>query len=85
VEVAPRTYALRAEFDWSKPGNRREYLRARLEPGEPGAAGVVLYPNQGSGVLTSAAWADGLVEIPESRTVRRGETVKFIPFSSLFC
>ena len=85
VDVAPRSYALHAEFDWSKPGNRREYVRARLEPGESGAAGVVLYPNQGSGVLTSAAWADGLVEIPESRTVRRGETVKFIPFSSLFC
>ncbi|MDP2154516.1 MAG: hypothetical protein Q8J61_00835 [Sulfuricella sp.] len=45
--------------------------------------GVQLYPHQGSGVLTSTVWADGLVEVPEGTPIHRGETVKFLPFSGL--
>ncbi|EGH29527.1 molybdopterin biosynthesis protein MoeA, partial [Pseudomonas syringae pv. japonica str. M301072] len=43
---------------WTRPGNRREYLRGRLEQGR-----AVAYRNQSSGVLRSAAWADGLIEV----------------------
>ena len=28
--VAPRSYAMRADFDWIKPDRRNEFLRARL-------------------------------------------------------
>jgi molybdopterin molybdotransferase len=51
--------------------------------GQDGAGEVRLYPNQGSGVLTSAVWADGLVDIEIGQTVIRGEWVRFIPFSEL--
>ncbi len=68
-----------AGFEWPKPGNRREYLRTRLnEKGE-----VVIYPNQGSGVLTSTTWASGLVCINEGETVKRGQYVSFISFNEL--
>ncbi len=68
-----------AGFEWPKPGNRREYLRARLnEKGE-----VVIYPHQGSGVLTSTTWASGLVCINEGETVTRGQPVSFISFNEL--
>ncbi|GAO37526.1 molybdenum cofactor biosynthesis protein MoaA [Sulfuricella sp. T08] len=81
--TAPQTYSLKADFDWLKPDKRREFLRARLHTAENGEVGVQLYPNQGSGVLTSTVWADGLVEVSEGKPIRRGETVKFLPFSGL--
>lgn len=78
AEVTPVQIAVPAGFSWTKPGNRREYLRGRIEQGR-----AVIYPNQSSGVLRSAAWAEGLVEVLEGRTLSEGESVNFIPFSEL--
>jgi molybdopterin molybdotransferase len=47
------------------------------------AGRLELFPNQSSGVLTSCAWADGLVDNPPAQAVARGELVRFIPFSEL--
>ena len=78
AEVAPLGFAVPAAFAWNKPGSRREYLRARLEQGR-----AVLYPNQSSGVLRSASWADGLVEVLEHTALAEGDSLRFIPFSEL--
>ncbi|CAI8963266.1 Molybdopterin molybdenumtransferase [Pseudomonas sp. IT-P294] len=77
-EVEPLKFQVPAGFDWPKAGNRREYLRARLENGR-----AIIYKNQSSGVLRSAAWADGLVEVLEDRTLVAGESVSFIALSEL--
>ena len=77
--TAPRGLTMRADFDWPKPDRRREFLRARINP----AGGLDLFPNQSSGVLTSCAWADGLVDNPPAQAVARGEPVRFLPFSEL--
>jgi len=82
-KVVPRSYLLPAAFEWTKIGNRREFVRARLEPQADGSPGVVIYPNQGSGVLTSAVWGEGLAEIREGTTVARGDRIKFTPFTEL--
>lgn len=76
--VEPLSFQVPAGFSWSRAGTRREYLRARLEGGR-----AVLYYNQSSSILRSAAWADGLVEIPEHRCLEDGDPVRFIPFSEL--
>lgn len=76
--VEPLKFQVPAGFVWPKPGNRREYLRGRLEQGR-----VVIYRNQSSGVLRSAAWAEGLVEVLEGRTVAQGDSVGFIPLSEV--
>lgn len=73
-------YPVAAGFDWPVAGNRREYLRARLQISASGELTAVIFPNQGSGVLTSAAWADGLVDIAIDQTVKSGDKVMFIPF-----
>ena len=39
------------------------------------SGGLDLFPNQSSGVLTSAVWADGLVDNPPGQVIRRGDTV----------
>ena len=70
---------LKAAFDWPKPDRRREFLRAR----RTAEGGLELFPNQSSGVLTSAVWADGLVDNPAGQAIRRGDTVRFLPFSEL--
>lgn len=82
-QVLYRAYPMRAAFDWTKPGNRREFLRGRVVNAKDGGGEVRLYPNQSSGVLTSAVWADGLVDLEIGQTVIRGEWVRFIPFSEL--
>jgi molybdopterin molybdotransferase len=77
--LAPKAYPLRADFDLPKADRRNEFLRARLN----GQGGLELFPNQGSGVLTSAVWADGLIDNPPGQVIRRGDTVRFIPFSEV--
>ncbi|RKS12615.1 molybdopterin molybdochelatase [Pseudomonas sp. WPR_5_2] len=77
-QVEPLKVQVPAGFDWPIAGNRREYLRARLENGR-----AIIYKNQSSGVLRSAAWADGLVEVPEHRTLTAGDSVYFIALSEV--
>lgn len=76
--VEPLGFAVPAGFTWGKPGMRREYLRARLEHGR-----VVPYANQSSGVLRSAAWAEGLAEVMEGSTLVEGDMLRFIPLSEI--
>jgi len=83
MQVAPRSYWVEANFDWLKPDRRREYLRARLEPGMDGMSRAALFPHQGSGVLTSTVWGDGLINCPAGTPIKRGERVRFIPFAEL--
>ncbi len=78
ANVTPLQFSVPAGFDWPKPGTRREYLRARIEDGR-----VRIYKNQSSGVLRSAAWAEGLVEVREGSTPQQGDSVNFIPLSEL--
>ncbi|WP_419709209.1 gephyrin-like molybdotransferase Glp [Pseudomonas sp. NFX224] len=77
-QVEPLKVQVPAGFDWPIAGNRREYLRGRLENGQ-----AIIYKNQSSGVLRSAAWADGLVEVLENRTLVAGGHVYFIPLSEV--
>ncbi len=72
--LQPQGVPLRADFDWSRVDNRREFLRVRRNA--PG--GLDLFSNQGSGVLTSTVWADGLVDNPPQTPIRAGDSVRFI-------
>ncbi len=75
----PQAVSVRANFDWPQPDKRREFLRARFNA----QGGVELFANQSSGVLTSAVWADGLVDNPSGQVVRRGDAVRLLLLSSL--
>jgi molybdopterin molybdotransferase len=77
--LAPRAFTMRADFDWPKADRRNEFLRARIND----AGGLDLFPNQGSGVLTSTVWGDGVIDNPPGHPIARGEIVRFIPFSEL--
>jgi len=77
--LEPPAMAVAAAFDWPRPDRRREFLRVR----RTAQGGVELFPNQSSGVLTSAVWADGLVDNPPGQAIARGDTVRFIPLAEL--
>ncbi len=72
------TFTIAAGFDKPKFGNRREFMRARIENGQ-----AILYPNQSSGALSSLAWAEGLVDIPAETPIKCGDRVQYIPLASL--
>ena len=80
VDVTPRAIQARADFDWPEPDARREFLRVKWNA----RGGLDLYHTQDSAVLTSTAWADGLVDNPAEHAVRAGEMVKFMPYSELY-
>ncbi len=77
--VAPQSLMLRADFDWTRPDKRREFLRARMNS----QGGVELFENQGSAALNSTTWANGLADIPAGTTIARGEKVRFLPYGDL--
>ncbi len=79
TRVAPDSIAACAHFNWLKADKRREFLRVKRNL----AGGLDLFDNQSSGVLTSAVWADGLVDNPAGSAIAYGDTVRFIPFSFL--
>ncbi|MCX8017612.1 MAG: molybdopterin molybdotransferase MoeA [Rhodocyclaceae bacterium] len=75
----PRARSVIAASAWPKPDRRREFLRARLD-----AAGCAeLYPNQGSGVLSSCVWAEGFIDNPPGQSFSPGDAVSFIPLADL--
>ena len=78
-EVTPKSFAMRADFSWPKADRRNEFLRARINAD----GGLDLFANQGSAVLTSTVWGDGLVDVPPGQTVAPGDQVRFIPFNEL--
>ncbi|MGI9393159.1 MAG: molybdopterin-binding protein [Boseongicola sp.] len=75
----PQGFMVPAAFEKSKKPGRREYLRARIN-----AEGAVeVFVSEGSGRISGIAWADGLVELGDgAQTIREGDPVLYIPYSS---
>ena len=76
---AEATYWMRADFDWPRADKRNEFLRVKVNT----EGGLDLFPNQSSGVLTSASWGDGLVDNPPQQTIKKGDMVRYLPFAQL--
>lgn len=83
LDVLPKSVSVPAAFDWPVAGKRQEYLRARVVVDETGQSAVEIFPHQGSGVLTSTSWADGLVMVPIGATVKKGDSVAYMPYSEM--
>ena len=83
LDVLPKSLSVPAAFDWPVAGKRQEYLRARIVMDDNAQSAVEIFSHQGSGVLTSTSWADGLVMIPVGATVKKGDSVAYTPFTEL--
>ncbi len=78
-DIAPKAFAMRADFAWSKADRRNEFLRAKINAN----GGLDLFPNQSSAVLTSTVWGDGLIDNPPGQMIAAGDMVRFMPFAEL--
>lgn len=76
-DLQPHPVRLRADFDWPRPDKRREFLRARRNAD----GGLDLFPNQSSGVLTSAVWGDGVIDNPSGKAIAKGDMVDYLLFA----
>ena len=79
TQLVPQAMALPAHFNWPRADQRREFLRVRRNA----VGGLDLFANQSSGVLTSAAWGDGVVDNPAGQTIAHGDMVRFISLAEL--
>ncbi|MBW4935462.1 molybdopterin molybdotransferase MoeA [Marinobacter sp. F4206] len=82
VRTEPAGEPLPAAFRIDSGSIRREFVRARRETRD-GQACIAAYPNQSSGVLSSACWADGLAVVPENTSVEPGDVLTFYSFNEL--
>lgn len=74
TEIEPARQRRTINFSW-QTGDRREFVRVRQN-----AHGQLnLHPNQDSGALSSAAWADGLADIPAHSQLTTGDSVDYWP------
>ena len=83
-ETKPPMYQVRANFDHQKKLGRREWLRAKLVRNDNGVLGAIKYHTDGAGILSSMAFADGLIELPEDQgPFDQGTMVDFLPFNEV--
>ena len=85
AQTGLQAFPVRAGFARATPDSRREFVRARLTVQDDGAVWAHAHARQGSGVLSSTVWADGLVDIAAGRVVAEGDSVPFLPFGGLGC
>ncbi len=76
--LVPRSVPVAAGFTRKRPNEREEYVRVSLE-GER----LMAYRHQGSGVLSSAAWGDGLARVPAGALVREGDALAYTGYADL--
>ncbi|MBT3169826.1 MAG: molybdopterin molybdotransferase MoeA [Rhodospirillaceae bacterium] len=84
ADIEPRSFQVQADFEYKKKTGRREWLRARLHTLDDGSVKAEKYRHDGAGILSSAVFADGLIELGEDvSAVTPGMTVDFLPFNEL--
>ena len=82
-QVQPRFMPVQSGFALPRVGLRREFARARISGDGTALPVASLHHKQGSDVLSSTTWADGLVEIPEGVTVAEGDVLRYLDFEQL--
>ena len=78
-----RPKPMTAAFEWPKPDRRREFIRVRQQTDPDGQTSLLRWPNQGSGVMSSVAWADGLVDIAPGQVIEVGQLVPYLSLNEL--
>ena len=73
---------VKTNFDCKRAKPRREYARVRIDHSTETPL-ANLFPKQGSDVMSSVVWADGIIEIPENTTFETGTILSYYSMSEL--
>jgi molybdopterin molybdotransferase len=80
-QVFPRVAQVTLRTSTPRKDSREEFLRVRHSVATGGTSELNPYMHQGSGVVSSLPWADGLARIPADVAVFDGEKVDFYDFA----
>ena len=81
----PKSFTETVNFSMKKKTERLEWLRVTLDKNNLNTLFVNKYPKQGSGMISSIAFSDGIIEIPENVSqINRGDKFDFFTFDQLF-
>ena len=68
-----------------KKNHRLEWIRVNIYKKTINSIVVNKYPKQGSGMISSIAFSDGIIEIPENISqINKGDKFNFYLFNDLF-
>ena len=73
---------VKTNFDCKRAKPRREYARVRIDHSTETPL-ANLFPKQGSDVMSSVVWADGIIEIPENTTFEAGTILNYYSMDEL--
>ena len=74
----PRSYSVISGFT-KKTSDREDYIRARINIRDDGKLIAQPFANSSSGVMSSLAWADGLIRQRIDSAIEIGAEVEFLP------
>ena len=81
VTKAPTKVPVTLDFEHRKKADRVEFVRVQIHPDAQGRLIARKFPREGAGILSSVAWADGMIALEADRlTVSAGETGWFTAF-----
>ena len=81
----PKSFKAFVNFSMKKKTNRLEWIRVTLDQGNSDNVCVNKYQKQGSGMISSIAFSDGIIEIPENVSkINKGDKFDFYLFDELF-
>lgn len=76
---------VKSAFNMKKKAGRKEWLRGQYSVDDNGDATVTKFYSEGSGLITSLTWANGLIELDENIThIKEGDLLKFTPYSEFY-
>ena len=82
-EASPLPQRARWPKAVERPLKRREFVRVRLDHTADDLPLAEPFPRQGSDVLTSTVWADGVLEIPEGMALPGNSILNYWSFGEL--
>ena len=80
----PKGIVVKTDFTMRKKNKRLEWLRVILKRNKNELI-VSKYKKQGSGIISSIAFSDGIIEIPEEISlILKNDSFNFYSFKNLF-
>ena len=82
--IVPKGILAKTDFTMKKKNNRLEWLRVNINKKEKNLV-VSKYKKQGSGMISSMVFSDGILEIPEDiNLISKNDYFNFYSFEHLF-
>ena len=83
--ILPKSFKATVNFSMKKKTERLEWLRVTLDNDNLESLHVNKFPKQGSGMISSIAYSDGIIEIPENISeISRGDKFDLYLFNQMF-